>query len=140
MLMRKICLLFTAALMLGLSVAMNAQGLKVSGVVTDAGTGEGIPFASVIVKGTMNGVSTDADGSYSISANKGEILVFSSIGYNTVEITVGDKAELNAKLESDKELLDETIIVAYGTATKSSFTGSAAMVKSETIEIVWLPM
>ena len=60
--------------MLGLSVAMNAQGLKVSGVVTDVGTGEGIPFASVIVKGTMNGVSTDADGSYSISGVRGKTL------------------------------------------------------------------
>ena len=132
--MRKICLLFTAVLMLGLSVAANAQGFKVSGVVTDAGTGEAIPFASVVVKGTMNGISTDADGKYSISANKGEILVFSSIGYQSVEVTVGDKAVADVRLESDKELLDETIVVAYGTATKSSFTGSASMVKAETIE------
>ena len=132
--MKKICLLFTAVLFLGISGALNAQNVKVTGVVTDAGSGETIPFASVIVKGTMTGVNTDTDGAYSITAPQKAVLVFSSIGYQPVEVTVGDKAVINVKLESDQELLDETIVVAYGTATKSSFTGSAAMVKSEVIE------
>ena len=79
--MRKICLLFTAVLLFGVSSSMFAQNVKVTGVVTDAGSGETIPFASVMVKGTMNGVSTDADGVYSITASKDGILVFSSIGY-----------------------------------------------------------
>ncbi len=132
--MKKICLLFTAVLMFGLSGVLYAQDVKVTGVVTDAGTGETIPFASVVVKGTMTGVNTDVDGKYSISTPKEGTLVFSSIGYQSVEVTVGNRAVIDVKLESDKELLEETIVVAYGTATKSSFTGSASMVKAETIE------
>ena len=131
--MKKICLILTTVL-LAVSVGLSAQDISVSGAVTDAGNGEPIPFASVVVKGTMNGVSTDADGKYRISASKDAVLVFSSMGYVMVETPISGRAVVNARLESDQELLDETIVVAYGTATKSSFTGSAAMVKAETIE------
>ncbi len=131
--MKKICLLFTTVLLM-VSAGLSAQDIKVTGAVTDAGNGEAIPFASVVVKGTMNGVSTDADGKYQIYASGDAVLVFSSIGYATVETPVSGRAVVDARLESDKELLEETIVVAYGTATKSSFTGSAAMVKAETIE------
>ena len=131
--MKKICLLFTTVL-LWASFGLSAQNVEVTGAVTDAGSGEPIPFASVMVKGTMNGVSTDADGKYRIHASGDAVLVFSSIGYVSSEAPVVGRAVINAALESDKQLLDETIVVAYGTATKSSFTGSATMVKAETIE------
>lgn len=130
--MKKICLLFTAILMLGMTSAFG-QGLKVSGKVTDAETGEGIPFASVVVKGTLTGISTSADGNYSITVPNDGVLEFSSVGYLSREVVVKGQSVINVKLEVDHEQLDETIVVAFGTATKESFTGSATVVKSETI-------
>ena len=127
--------LFSIALCLfmGLGAAFAQKG-TVTGVVRDASTGEAIPFASVMEKGTMNGISSGEDGTYSISvSNTGSaVLVFSSVGYVTIDVPVSGRATVNVSLEVDN-VLDDVIVVAYGTATKESFTGSAAMVKSETI-------
>ena len=118
------------------AVAVSAQDLSrnVEGRVTDAMTGEPIPYASVHIEGTMLGTSTDGEGIYVITVPSDGILVFSSIGYRTREIPVEGKSAVNAALEPDMESLEETIVIAYGTATKSSFTGSASMVDSQTIE------
>jgi protocatechuate 3,4-dioxygenase beta subunit len=80
--MRKIKLFLTALAMMVASVAF-AQELTVTGTVTDASTGEPVPFASVHLEGTMNGTNTDADGDYSIKVPSNGVLVFSSIGYET---------------------------------------------------------
>ncbi len=125
-------LFFTALMVLMSSVAF-AQSIKVSGVVRDSFTGDPVPFASIHLKGTMTGGNTDANGAYTISVPGEGTLVFSSVGYVTSEISVGHKATIDVYLEPDSQLLDETIVVAYGTATKESFTGSAAMVKSDDI-------
>jgi len=118
------------------AVAVSAQDLprNVEGRVTDAMTGEPIPYASVHIEGTMLGTSTDGEGIYVITVPSDGILVFSSIGYKTREIPVEGKTAVNAELEPDTESLEETIVIAYGTATKSSFTGSASMVDAQTIE------
>ena len=118
------------------AVAVSAQDLprNVEGRVTDAMTGEPIPYASVHIEGTMLGTSTDGEGIYVITVPSDGILVFSSIGYRTREIPVEGKSAVNAALEPDMESLEETIVIAYGTATKSSFTGSASMVDAQTIE------
>ena len=86
-------------------------------------------------KGTMNGISSEADGTYRIRVSdmSKAVLVFSSVGYNTLEIPVDGRAVINITLATDN-VLDDVIVVAYGTATKESFTGSATMVKSEDIE------
>ena len=127
----KLFLMVLSALM---TTAAFAQNLTVSGNVTDASNGEPVPFASVHLQGTMTGVSTDADGHYTLSVPADGILVFSSIGYKTMEVAVASRTQVNVAMESDSQYLDETIVVAYGTATKSSFTGSAAVVNAETIE------
>lgn len=127
---RRVCIL-TAALM---SSAALAQNITVSGNVTDSSNGEPIPFASVHLEGTTIGVSTDSEGHYSLSVPHDGMLVFSSIGYQSEEVPVSSSGIHNVSLDPDSEFLDETIVVAYGTATKSSFTGSASMVKAETIE------
>ena len=127
---RRVCIL-TAALM---SSAALAQNITVSGNVTDSSNGEPIPFASVHLEGTTIGVSTDSEGHYSLSVPHDGMLVFSSIGYQSEEVPVSSSGIHNVSLNPDSEFLDETIVVAYGTATKSSFTGSASMVKAETIE------
>ena len=96
-------------------------------------TGEPVPFASIQIKGTLDGGSTDADGNYSILVANDAVLIFSSIGYQSQEIEVGGRQAINVALHPDSELLDETIVVAFGTSTKESFTGSAAVVKSSDI-------
>ncbi len=126
--------LFFSVLSLLMAVSVSAQNLTVTGTIKDASTGEGIPFASVMVKGTLTGTSSDADGVYSISSPSSATLQFSAVGYTSKDVEVAGKSKIDVVLDVDAEFLDETIVVAYGTATKSSFTGSAAMVKSETIE------
>ncbi len=130
--MRKMKLFFTALAVLITSAAF-AQNITVSGVVRDASNGDPVPFASIQLKGTMTGGNTDAEGAYSISVPGDGTLVFSSVGYLILEVSVGNKAVVDVLLEPDAETLDETIVVAFGTATKESFTGSASMVKSDDI-------
>lgn len=112
-----------------------AQNINVTGIVTDSSNGEGIPFASVQLKGTMTGVSTDAEGHYSISVSGNGTLVFSSVGYTTREVEINHKATLNVVLDPDAEFLDETIVVAFGTTTKEAFTGSAKVIGDETLAL-----
>ncbi len=133
--MRKAAKLFTASLVLLLSAAFSfAQNITVKGTVTDAATGEPLPGTMVIVQGTSRGVSVQGDGSYSISVPSNGSLQFSLQGYLEQIQPVNGQAAINVALSIDSQLLEETIIVGYGTSTKSSFTGSAAMVKSEEIE------
>lgn len=127
----KLFLMVLSALM---TTVAFAQNITVSGNVTDSANGEPVPFASVQLKNTTTGVSTDAEGHFTISVPHDGVLVFSSIGYKNQEVAVNAHAQLNVALDPDSHFLDETIVVAYGTATKSSFTGSAAVVKAETIE------
>lgn len=131
--MGKIRLFLTVLTVLAAAVRVLAQDVTVTGTVKDASTGEGIPFASVVVKGTMTGVSSDAEGAYSIVSSADATLRFSAVGYVTKEVAVSSLAEINVTLEPDSEFLEETIVVAYGTATRESFTGSATMVKSDQI-------
>ena len=125
--------LFLMTLALAFSALASAQDIEVKGCVKDSSTGEGIPFASLHVKGTMVGTSTDLDGMYSISVPADGVLVFSSIGYVDSEVAVGGRAVIDVILSPDTQMLEETIVVAFGTATKESFTGSATVVKSDDI-------
>ena len=131
--MRKIKLFLTALAVMITSVAF-AQKLTVTGNVTDASNGEPVPFVSVHEKGTMNGVNTDLDGNYSISVAKNAVLVFSSIGYQTVEVAVEGKAQVNCELPTDSELLESAVAVGYGSAKKiGTMVGSVTTVKSEAL-------
>ena len=127
---QKLGCILIAALMC--SAAM-AQNISVSGNITDASTGEPVPYASVYLDGTQIGVSSDNEGHYSISVPFDGKLVFSSIGYRNTEVTVASSGTIDVELHQDSEFIDETIVVAYGTATRSSFTGSASMVGTELI-------
>ena len=125
-------ILFTALSVL-LSVVVYGQNITVSGNVTDASDGTAIPYVSVHLKGTMKGVSADDQGHYSISAPSDAVLVFTSIGYETVEMAVEGRDVLSVRMYPDSEMLQETIVVAFGTATKESFTGSATVVGASEI-------
>lgn len=103
----------------------------VKGVVTDAGSGEPLPGVDVIVKGTMKGTSTDFDGNYEIkNVNKGEILTFSYMGFETVKITVGNKTTINVALKESAEALEEVVLIGYGTAKKKDKTGATAKIST----------
>ena len=130
--MKKVLLFFVAIMMsAGLAFAQNRE---ISGKVTDASTGEGIPFASVQVKGTMIGTSADADGNYSIKVKSDEdVLVFVSVGYKQVEAAVSGKKVINAPLPVDSVALDDVVVVAYGSSKREAMTGSVSSIKSEEI-------
>ena len=115
--MRKMKLFFTMLAVLMTSVAF-AQNIKVTGTITDAADGSPIPFASVHVKGTMVGASADVDGVYAIDAKSDATLVFSSVGYNTVEVAVNGQKVVNCALSVDTETLDNAVVVGYGSAKK----------------------
>ncbi|SEB77309.1 TonB-linked outer membrane protein, SusC/RagA family [Tenacibaculum sp. MAR_2009_124] len=109
-----------------------AQDKTVSGSVSDE-SGP-LPGATVLKKGTTNGTETDFDGNYSLKAKAGDILVFSFVGMKTVERKVGTSNNINIVLENDSSLLEEVVVVGYGTTTKQSFTGTAKVVKAEALE------
>lgn len=125
---------FFSALFALLTIALSAQNVTVNGQIVDESTGEGVPFASVVVKGTMNGTSSDADGVYTISVQSNGTLVFSAVGYTTQEIAVKGST-LNVKLSPDSEFLEGTVVVGYGSAKKvSSLVGSIQTVNSQTLK------
>ena len=130
--MRLILTLLTALTAIAASAQDNP--LTVKGKVTDSSDGSPIPFVSVHIDGTMVGINADADGFYSITIPEDCTLIFSSIGYKTKDVAVEGRTLIDVTLEPDAESIEETIVIAYGTATKSSFTGSAAVVDAQTIE------
>ncbi|WP_337940638.1 TonB-dependent receptor [Parabacteroides sp.] len=118
-------------LFLGIGLA-NAQTTKVTGTVISADDNEPIIGASIVVKGTMVGTVTDFDGAFSLDVpSSAKTLVISYVGMKSQEVAV--KPVLNVMLEGDNQVLDEVMVVAYGTAKKSAFTGSAATIKTEKI-------
>lgn len=109
-----------------------AQNKVVKGTIKDA-TGLPVPGANVLVKGSQNGVSTDMDGSYSISAAPGSVLVYTFIGFKKQEITVGNAAVYNVVLKEEDNSLEEVVVVGYGTKKKKDLTGAIVSVGAEEI-------
>ena len=121
--------LFTLVIGLFLSVGAFAQQITVNGIVKDT-TGEPVIGANVLVKGTTNGTITDFDGNFQLSANKGDIIVISFIGFTAQELPA--TAELmNVVLKDDSELLSEVVVIGYGVAKKNDLTGSVTAMKPD---------
>ncbi len=118
-------------LLVGVSYAQNRQ---VSGKVTSSVDGSPIGGVSIVVVGTESATQTDNSGNYSISVNGNATLAFSYIGYTSQRVAVGNRSVINVQLASSDQELDEVIVVAYGTAKQSSFTGSASTIKAGVIE------
>jgi len=110
-----------------------SQEKIISGMVTSSHDGLPLPGVNVIIEGTTKGVQTDFDGKYSIKASVGETLVFSYLGMNTVKAVVTNSSTLDVSMEENVSSLNEVIVVAYGTATKGAYTGSATQINSEKI-------
>ena len=112
----------------------GAQTFRVTGKVTDAANGEAVIGATVMVKGTSRGVSADAGGAYSIEVSKGETLVCLCVGYVSQEKQVGQASVINFLLDEDAQMLEETVVVGYGTLKKSQLVGSVESVSGEVLE------
>ncbi len=103
---------------------------KVTGVVVDDA---GLPVigAGVVVKGTTRGASTGIDGEFSLEVSPEETLIFSSIGYDTVEILVGQQTELNITMSENSTLLQDVVVVGYGTQKKVNLTGAVSVIEGK---------
>ena len=114
-----------------LNAQIVQQSVTIKGVVTDK-NGEPIIGANVLEKGTTNGIITDFDGNYSLGvANGNSVLVFSYIGYKSQEVVVGSQKTINVVLVEDTEMIDEVVVIGYGTQKKGDVTSAVASVKAE---------
>ncbi len=120
---------FSLFLVIGLTASAVAQKM-VSGIVKDAANGDALIGANVLVKGSGTGTITDIDGTYSLKASEGDVLVFSYAGYTDQEVAVGTSSTINISLSAGK-LLDEVVVVGYGTQKSKEVTGSVVSVKRE---------
>ncbi|MDO9679411.1 MAG: TonB-dependent receptor plug domain-containing protein, partial [Bacteroidales bacterium] len=131
--MKKICLTIATFVFVACHI-LTAQNIKISGTVTEVGTGAPMPYVTIMVKGSTTGTTSADDGSYTINAPAEATLVFSFIGYKTLEIPVNGRNVVNSQLEFDEKSLDEFVMEDYGTDKKSIVTGSIASVNSASIE------
>ena len=111
-----------------LSIDAFAQQITVKGLVKDT-AGEPIIGANVVIKGTTNGTITDFDGNFQLNANKGDIIVISFIGYQPQEAQAA--SSMNIILKDDTELLDEVVVIGYGSVKKDDLSGSVVAIKAE---------
>lgn len=103
----------------------------VKGIVYDEDS-QPVPGVNIVIKGSSQGVSTNFDGGYSLSnVSAKDVLVFSYINYKTVEETVGNRSEINVTLKSNAEVLDDVVVIGYGTSKKSDLTGAISSVSAK---------
>lgn len=104
---------------------VNAQSFAVKGSVTGVSDTDPLPGVSVVIKGTQRGTTTGADGTFQIEVpNQETVLVFSFVGYQSVEETVGSRTDISVKLISESKSLEEMVVVGYGTQSKRAVTGA----------------
>ena len=113
------------------SISMSAQTRILKGVVTDEGTKETIIGASIAVKESTSGTITDIDGNFELDVKSGDILVISYIGYATQELTVFQQNNITIALKQESVLLNQVVVVGYGSQRKVDITGATVSVKGE---------
>jgi TonB-linked SusC/RagA family outer membrane protein len=127
-------LLFLSVLLLVTGGVTYAQDRIVTGIVTTSDDGSAIPGVNVSIKGTSKGVTTDANGKYQISVSSpNAVLLFSSIGFQKQEVTIGTRSVVDIQLIADSRELSEVVVIGYGTQTKRDATGSISSVKGATV-------
>ncbi|NNK74285.1 MAG: TonB-dependent receptor plug domain-containing protein, partial [Flavobacteriaceae bacterium] len=118
-------------------IGVGAQNLTITGNVIEADTSFPIPGVNIIIKNTSQGAVTDFDGNFTFpNVPAGSTLVFSYVGFTTFEVVVNDATPLNVALQPDVAVLDEVVVIGYGTQTKKEVTGAVGIVSSETIEVL----
>ncbi|MDR1199476.1 MAG: TonB-dependent receptor [Prevotellaceae bacterium] len=128
--------IFSIAFLTLFSMGIALGQTKVTGKVTDLNTGEPVSYASVAVKGyNTAGTFTDDNGNYTINMPEGSTaIIVSYMGYKTQEITVNSRSIIDVALESDIAQIEETFVVAYGTATRGKYSGAATVIKADKIQ------
>lgn len=118
-------------LLAGVSLA-NGQAREVTGTVTDAGSGFPLPGVNIVVQGTSTGTATDIEGRYRINVpGPDAVLVFSFVGYVPQEIRVGDQTQIDVALAEDVALLEDVVVVGYGTQRKEDVLGSVSSIDAD---------
>ena len=116
------------------SIVATAQNRTVTGIVSDAKSGETLIGVSVLVKGTTTGTSTDTNGKFTITVPSNQaVLQINYVGYAKQEVNVGSQSQINVKLGADDTELNEVVVIGYGTVKKRDLTGSVVSVKGEDI-------
>ena len=124
-------LVFSLLMVAFCAFGASAQDITVTGQVTDA-AGEALPGVSVTVKGTTRGVVTDVAGNYSVKADRQDgVLVFSFVGMKSQEVPVAGQARHDVAMQEDTQVLDDVVVVGYGTMKKSSLTGAVSAIKGD---------
>jgi len=111
-----------------------AQEKNITGKVTSADNNESLPGIIIKIKGNAGGVATDLNGNYTIKANVGDVLVFSSIGFKSIERTVGTANIINVTLATEVSALDEVVVIGYGVQKKALVTGANLQVKGDDLQ------
>ncbi|MEQ8554365.1 MAG: TonB-dependent receptor [Cyclobacteriaceae bacterium] len=106
---------------------------SISGIITDE-NGESLPGASVLEKGTTNGTITNVEGAYSLSVQDNAVLTVSFVGFQTQEVPINGRSEINIKMESDISSLEEVVVIGYGTVKKRDLTSAIAQVSAKDLE------
>ncbi|MFV0469506.1 MAG: SusC/RagA family TonB-linked outer membrane protein [Dysgonomonas sp.] len=123
----------TVLIIFSFQIAAFAQnGKQISGFVKDK-NGESLIGVAVLVKGETRGTTTDFDGKYNLTVSDKTVLVFSYLGFQTQEVTVGDRTVLDVMMQSDSQLIDEVVVVGYGTQRKATLTGAVSTVGTNEI-------
>jgi len=120
-------LLFIASMLVGM--VSYAQNIKITGKVADANDSQPIAGATIKIKGTQAGTISGADGKYTVVAKRGDVLVFTFVGYTTQQVDVGKDPVINVALKPSSSGLDEVVVVGYGTQKRKDVTGSISSVK-----------
>lgn len=116
------------------SLAFGQSNVTITGMVTDSTTNEPLPGVNIYVSGTNTGTTTDTNGTYSVSVPSGATtLVFSYIGYETQKVSIGNKTAIDVALRPSTQLLNEMVVVGYGSQSQRQLTGAVSSVESENI-------
>ncbi|MBR6416070.1 MAG: TonB-dependent receptor [Bacteroidales bacterium] len=110
---------------------LGAQNIQVKGTVSDSSNGTGVPFATVVVKGSSVWTTTDANGAFSIQTPANGILSVDMLGYDQAEVQVGGRSTVDISLTPDFDQLDESVVIGYGVQQKKLITGSTIQVKGD---------
>ena len=127
--------LLSLIFLLGFGFFSTLSAQTVSGTLTDE-SGDPLIGVNVLVKGTDVGTITDIDGNYTINASSSDVLVYSYVGFKDTEVSVGDQRNITFSLSSDSELMEEIVVVGYGTRKKSHNTGAIAQVQGRDVAAI----
>ena len=127
--------LFFLVVLMGFNLSLQAQNsIDIRGGVSDA-SGDPLPGVNIVIKGTLQGTLTDPNGNYMITVPGNDaVLVFSFIGYNSQEVTVGNHSEINVLLKEDLKQLDEVVVIGYGSVARKDVTTAVSTVSTKEID------